>query len=470
MSLLRRIANRAAQTIRDFRNREVEVISHMDADGVAAAAVISLALDREGIEHRVKFVRMLYREVVEDLEPAELTIFTDLGSSQLENLSRKYSGHHVIIADHHLPDAGFEWPELVHFNAHRMGIDGMQDISGAGMAYFIARELSGKNKDLASIALVGALGDVQNAWGSLTGLNTEIASDAIEMGLVKKEHDLLLYGRHSRPLFKALENFNDPPIPGVSGSPAGCVSMLKQLDIPLKSGDRWRRLVDLSLAEKQKLASELIARIFLTVPPELASYVPRSIMGEVYSLTQEEDNSLLKDAEEFATCLNSTARHEQPVLGLEVAKGDRGVYYRAMLRLIRYHRRQIAQGLEFIESTGLSEGPRKYLQYFDATGVIKETFVGTLTSMALGYQYSNPFRPIVGLVRSDGVAKISARCSKLLFLRGLNMGLAIREAAKKVGGEGGGHAVACGAQIEEKFLPEFLSKFEEIMLNQLAQH
>jgi RecJ-like exonuclease len=76
----------------------------------------------------------------------------------------------------------------------------------------------------------------------------------------------------------------------------------------------------------------------------------------------------------------------------------------------------------------------------------------------------------MGVVRSDGIAKISARCSKLLFLRGLDMGAAIREAAETVGGEGGGHAVACGAQVEEKFLDEFVREFEERMLRQLSQH
>ena len=72
----------AAQLIREHRNDSIQIISHMDADGVCAAAIISKSLDRLNAKHHVKFVHMLYRDVVQRLEPVDLTIFTDLGSSQ----------------------------------------------------------------------------------------------------------------------------------------------------------------------------------------------------------------------------------------------------------------------------------------------------------------------------------------------------------------------------------------------------
>ena len=440
----------------------------MDADGVCAAAVISKALDRNNIEHHAKFVRMLYREVVDELEPTDLTIFTDLGSSQLQNLRNRFSGHDTIIADHHEPERVEVWRELVHFNAHQYSLDGVQEISGAGMAYLVARELDQDNRDLSGIAIAGALGDIQNAWGKLLGYNREIAKDGIDSNVLEQKIDLMLYGRHTRPIFKALESVTDPPIPGVSNSAPGCVSLLKDLDIPFKSDGGWRRPVDLTDVEKRRLATELIARAYTAVPKELVQHVPGLIIGEAHTLLRENERSMLRDADEFATCINSTARHEQPLIGLEVAKGDRRTYYRAMLNLLRYHRRCIAEGMEFIEESGLGRGPRGYLQYFDATGKVKETFIGTIAGLTLGQRTCDSYKPVVGIVREGGTAKISARCSKLLFLKGLDMARAIREAAKSVGGEGGGHAVACGAQVEEKRIPEFLQKFEDLIIAQLS--
>jgi single-stranded-DNA-specific exonuclease len=461
-------AHKAAELIKKHRHRSIEIVSHMDADGVCSAAVISKALDRLDIKHNVKFVRMLYREVVDELDPADLTIFTDLGSSQLQNLQNKFCDHNVIISDHHEPQQTEGWPGLVHLNAHHYGLNGAQEISGAGMTYLIARELDRGNLDLSALAIVGAVGDIQNAWGKLLGYNREIAKDAISSGVLEQGIDLTLYGRHSMPIFKALEIFTDPLTPGVSNSPSGCMSLLKDLNIPLKSDGQWRRLVDLTDSEKQRLATELIARAYMNVPEELVRYVPGLIIGEVYTLIKEQERSMLRGSEEFSTCMNSTARHEQPFIGFEVAKGNRGTYYQAMLNLLSHHRRNIAKGMEFVEQNGLRRGPKGYLQYFDGTGTIKETFIGTIAGLTLGREGCDPYKPVTGVVREGGVAKISARCSKLLFLKGLNMGRAIRDAARSVGGEGGGHAVACGAQVPENRTTEFLEKFEDLLTTQLS--
>jgi single-stranded-DNA-specific exonuclease len=454
----------AAQLIRDHRNDSIQIISHMDADGVCAAAIISKSLDRLNAKHHVKFVHMLYRDVVQRLEPVDLTIFTDLGSSQLKNLREKFEGSDIIIADHHKPEKGDGWPELIHLNAHHQGLDGATEICGSGMSYLISRELDAANNDLSAIAIVGAVGDIQNAWGKLRGFNRKIAQTASDAGVLECKTDLLLYGRHTRPIFKALESFTDPPIPGVSSSVAGCVSLLKDLGIPYRSERGWRTPVDLTNEEKQKLATELISRAYMHVPKELVQYVPGLIIGEAYTILGENARSPLQDADEFSTCINSTARHEQPLIGFEIAKGDRGVYYRTMLNLLRYHRRCIAEGMGFVEQEGLKRTPKGYLQYFDATGVTKETFIGTIASLALGHRTCDPYKPIAGIFRERGVARISARCSKLLFLKGLDLANAIREAAKSVDGEGGGHAVACGAQVDEAKLQDFLNEFE----NQIA--
>jgi RecJ-like exonuclease len=461
------VAREAAELIRRHRNDSIEIISHMDADGVCAAAIASKALDREGIKHHVKFVRMLYREVVEQLEPADLTLFTDLGSSQLGNAKEKFLGKDVIIADHHEPEKVEGWPELVHLNAPLYGFDGVQEISGAGMAYLIAKELGQSNRDLSTLAIVGAIGDIQNAWGKLRGYNRKIAQDGIDAGVLEQKTDLMLYGRHTRSILKALELFTDPPIPGVSNSAAGCISLLKDINVPFKDDRGLRRPVDLTDGEKQRLATELISRAYMYVPEELVQYVPGLIIGEVHTLLNEDYRSTLRDADSFATCINSTARQEQPIIGLEVAKGDRGAYHRTMLNLLQNHRRHIAKGMEFIEQNELKLAPRGYLQYFDATGAIKGTLVGIIAGLTIGHRACDPYKPVVGVVNEEGIAKISARCSKLLFLRGLDLAGAIREAAKSVGGEGGGHAVACGAQVPEDKVPEFLKKFEELMIAEL---
>lgn len=460
-------AERAAEKILEHQNDSLTLISHMDSDGISAAAVMSKTLDRLEIRHQVKFVQMLYPEIVEELDVGELTIFTDLGSSQLKNLKPKFNGSETIIADHHMPDEGYEWPELLHFNAHLEGMDGVEEISGSGMTYIISKKLDPDNKDLAGQALIGAVGDVQNAWGKLKGHNRKIVEDGIKAGVISQKDDLLLYGRHTRPIFRALKNLTDPPIPGVSNSIEGAVSMLKDLNIPYKTKDGYRSPIDLNEEEKRQLASELIQRAIYNVPDELVDYVPGLIVGEVQTMLSERKRSQLRGADEFSTCINATARHEQPLIGLEVAKGNRDVYYNQMLKLLKYHRRCIAEGMNHIQEKGVETGPKDYLQYFDASDVLRETFTGTIATLVLGHEKADPYKPMIGIVKHDGVAKISARCSKLLFLRGLDLGQAIKEAASEVGGEGGGHAIACGAQIDDEKISDFIEVFENRIIENI---
>ncbi|MEM2251415.1 MAG: DHH family phosphoesterase [Candidatus Hadarchaeales archaeon] len=458
---------KAARIVNENRHKEILVISHSDADGVCAAAIISKCLEREGIEYSVKFVETPHKESFKDMPSADLTILADVGSSLLDHLCERFSNSKLIILDHHEIDQDIHQENLVHLNAHLLGMDGGIEISGAGMAYLFALVLDEKNVDLSHLAIIGALGDAQDLWGELKGYNRRIAEIAVKLGLLRRDIDLLLYGRHSRPIYKALANFTDPFIPGVSNSPSGCLQLLKELGIEIKNVTKFRRPVDLTEEEKSRLASEIIVRASLSAPPELSPYVPRLVLGEVFSLPQESEESGLKDVDEFATSLNAVAKQNQPILGLEVAKGDRGGYYAQMQKLLNRYRRKIAESLGYLEGTEFYSGPLGYLQFFDATEYASENLVGTIVGMCLSSGFVDPYRPVLGMVRKNGFAKISTRCSKLLALKNINLAKAIRETCREIGGEGGGHATAGGALIEEDKINKFIEVFER---NLLMQH
>lgn len=457
---------KAARVVDENRHKEVLVIAHSDADGVCAAAIISKCLERERIEHSVKFVQTPHSESFRDMPSADLAILTDVGSSLLDHLSRKFSSSKLIVLDHHETDQNMNRENLLHLNAHLLGIDGGIEISGAGMAYLFAFTCDQRNADLSHLAIIGALGDAQDLWGELRGHNREIAKTAVKLALLQRETDLLLYGRHSRPIYKALANFTDPFVPGVSNSPSGCLQLLRELGIEIKFATKFRRPADLTTEEKSRLASEIIVRATLSAPPELSSYVPKLVLGEVFSLPHESDESGLKDADEFATSLNAVAKQNQPVLGLEIAKGDREGYYTQMQKLLVRYRRKIAESLGYLEKAEFCNGPLEYLQFFDATGYISESMIGTIVGMCQSSGFVDPYRPILGIVRKDGFAKISTRCSKLLALKNMNLARAIRKTCREIGGEGGGHATAAGALIEENKVDRFIEVFERNLITQ----
>ncbi len=446
---------KAKNKILESKDSKIKIISHIDADGISSASILSLALDRLNIAHDVHFTSL---DGIPSSHLADLTIFLDMGSGQIDYLMSEHKDKDIIILDHHQG----EYPKtpFIEVNPNRFGYSGSEEVSGSGLAYLLSLELDRNNKDLSSIAIVGAVGDMQGSWGGLKGLNRDILLDSIEVGLVKAQEDLLLYGRSTRPIYKSLQYFSDPPIPGVTGSDSNAMELLNSLEIPCYEGD-WRTVSDMTCDEKKKLATEIIRKTIMAVPQEYVSFIPQMIMGESYSLIKEEERSPLRDASEFATCLNACGKNGRPEVGYYVCKGNRGVYYDILIGLLRKHRKNIARSMSLVESRGVVM--KEKFQYFDGSG-INDTIVGTVASLVLGNHDTDPFLPIVAfttLPNDPNVYKISARCSRLLVLKGLNLGKEIKKSAELVGGKGGGHPPACGAYVPIEKLTEFLHIFEE---------
>jgi single-stranded-DNA-specific exonuclease len=64
--------------------------------------------------------------------------------------------------------------------------------------------------------------------------------------------------------------------------------------------------------------------------------------------------------------------------------------------------------------------------------------------------------PIIAFADAEGGIKVSSRGNQELIRKGLNLGKAIGEAAREVGGRGGGHDIAAGAFIPINSKQEFL--------------
>ncbi|MFH1425080.1 MAG: DHH family phosphoesterase [archaeon] len=444
-------------------SRSIQIVTHIDADGLSAGGIISKALKRQGKDFNVVPLASISKKSVANLEPDELNIFTDLGSGNLNVLAEKFRKEKTIILDHHQVH-GEAWKGLVHVNPCLKGLDGSREVSGAGLSYFLAKAMDKENIDLSGLAIVGAVGDIQNFWGKLEGINTEILKDAIDEKVLEMETDLLLYGRHTRPVYKSLQYFTDPFVPGISNNESGSISLLQALNIPLKEGDLWRAAIDLKHEERQKITSELIQRAMEKLPPELMAHIPELFVGDHYTNVREDDRTELKGVTEFSTCLNATGRNRRPEVGLRIAEGKRGKYYDSLMSLLRKHRQNIAKGLNFVEENGIKVGPLGYAQYFDAGEEIASNIIGTVAGMSLAGENRDPYKPMLGFSMTSGGYKISARCSRVLVLQKIDMANSLRVAAESFGGFGGGHSVACGGFIPSNDIEKFVERFERSMM------
>ena len=255
------------------------------------------------------------------------------------------------------------------------------------MAYLVAKALG--HEDMAHIAIVGAVGDMQDSRGSLCSLNRVILSDAQRNGTLKVSNDLRLFGRQSRPISQMLSYASDPFLPGLTGREDECRSFLQQLGISLMDGDRLRSYVDLSFPERQKLTSALYMRLLDSGVPE---FVVQGMIGEVYTLLGEEKGTELRDSKEFSTVLNACGRQQKPSLGVEVCLGDRGDNWLNAKSMLQQHRRMLREGIEYLKDVGTRQ--MKNFDFFDAQGAIKEITPAKIPILAhLSLNTVAPFKP-----------------------------------------------------------------------------
>ncbi|MDI6902438.1 MAG: DHH family phosphoesterase [Methanocellales archaeon] len=402
----------------------VRVISHNDADGITSAGIICNALYRRGIPFHVNIVSHLDEAFVRTLD--EPAIFCDMGSGQPSLIPRD-----AVIIDHHMPIESDT--EHLQVNPHLVGIDGSFELSASGVTYAIAKHL-GNNIDLAGLAIVGALGDRQ----PMIGANKDILDEALQHNIVTIAHRLKL---GDGDLAELLMYSTDPYV-DIAGDPNKIQTFLDELDIGGK-------LSELSPEELRRLASALVLKVMKKASVDAIE----SLVGESYKLNYE----VISDASLFVRMTNASGKLGKTGLALALCLRDAGAKDQAQQLCLDYQRRTISE----MKKIDIKEGTSiRYVHSSD------KDVIGALAGTII--QYVAPDKPILVMTEQKGKIKISARGTRKLVQKGLDLSVAMSEAAKKVGGVGGGHNIASGASLPVGTEPKFVEAVDAIITEQLG--
>jgi RecJ-like exonuclease len=470
-------AVKAADTLRHAS--AVRIAAHIDADGISAAAIAQAALARAGVASEVEFFKKLDDTAISTLKNrgGDVVWFVDLGSGS----ASKLEGSRSVITDHHVPDTKYccgrqtgqmlltDFSTVVHVNPQLHGISGANDLSGAGSTFLAALAMNEENSVLSPLAILGAVGDLQDQKSRrLEGLNRIVLSIAQESGLVGAAEDIRYFGRETRPVHKMLEYSSDPFLPRITGNEENALSFLLELGIELKEGDSWRTWAELTQDERRTIITALEDHLSsMRRKPETIA----RLVGEVYVFPKEHKGSPVRDAKEFATLLNACGRHGRAEVGLKICSGDRQDGLSEGMVLLKDHRSALSKALTWAKGSGVMR--LKNIQFFDAGDEIEDTIVGTVAGMLLGSEDADRTAPMVAFAESTEYSdvpktKASARGTQELVAKGMDLSAAIRTAAERVGGVGGGHNIAAGATIPSDRRDDFLSQLDEIVGSQIT--
>jgi single-stranded-DNA-specific exonuclease len=429
-----------------------KVVSHLDADGICSAAIISNALKREKIKFSLSIVKQLSENTIKLLlnEPYERFIFTDLGAGQLGLVIRYLGDKDILILDHHSYDMELKIPPNIRLiNPHSHDVDGAKDISGAGVTYLFAESLNPLNKDTAHLAIIGAIGDVQESNSYFSEINESILKTAVEQGSVEITRGLKWFGLETKPLVKLLAYGSEISLPGIYGSESAAVLFLTNIGIEPKKED-WVRFNDLTEDEKSKLISAVV----------IASQTKDhdKLFARRYLLKKEDPSSPFKDMREFSTMLNACGRLEQATVGVCACLNDTAAKKKAMDIVFEY-RRDIVYAMRWYEQHGASVRDDKFV-VINAKDEVSPTMIGTLASIITNSDVPQGTIVISMARDADSQTKVSIR---IKGESSLDMKEIISQIVSVTGGEGGGHKNAAGGIIPTKTEEEFIKEAEIVL-------
>lgn len=421
------------------KSKPIRVISHYDTDGITSAAIFSRALQRWNKKFSLRIVKGLEEDIIKSLPDNEILVFLDLASgSSLKYLADKKSD--IFVLDHH------EISEKIPPNVNMINpvMHGTEPLSGAAVAYLFAKTLSSENKDLATLAVIGMVGD--SLEKNIGKFYDEIIRDA-EIIMRK---GLLLYPS-TRPLDKALEYSSGLFIPGVTGSYRGVLELLREADIP-KIGDKFKSVYELTDEEMSRLITSVMLRL---VGKKDAS----ELIGNLYLV---KIFNKLEDAREFSALINACSRMDNPSVSLGFCLGNKRCIEQAEKIYIEY-KQQLVSALRYVSETEKISG--KHYTIINAKNNIKDTIIGTVASIISRSPVYEEGTIIVALAYNNDKIKVSAR---LAGREGRNIREVLNSVVVPLGGEVGGHPKAAGCLISKDNESRFIQDLQKTLELEVA--
>ncbi len=415
------------------KNKPLYVISHYDTDGITSAAIISRALQRFGIPYTLEIVKSLDENYIQNLPDSAVLLFLDLASGSLNYLAKK--PNKVFILDHHeiaqaIPD------NITMINPLLLN---SEQISGAGICYLFAKELSPQNKDLAKLAVIGMVGDSMEK--ELTRTYSEIIQDAE----VEIKKGLLLYPS-TRPVDKTLEYSSSFYIPDVTGSYKGVLELLRDANISKIDG-RFKCLYELTDEEMSSLVTAIMLR--LKDDKSIGSMIGNLYIVKFFNKRE--------DARDISALINACSRSDHTNVALGFCLGNKQFREQAEKIYIEY-KQHLVSALRYVSETEKISG--KDYTIINAKNNIKDTIIGTVASIISHSPAYKSGTMIIALAYNEDKIKVSAR---MVGKEGRNVREVLTKVVTPIGGEVGGHPNAAGCLINKDHEDIFIQELKRVL-------
>ena len=415
----------------ESKDREIQIISHFDTDGITSAAIMIQSLKKLDKKFSLKIVKGLEEDLIYKLPKNKTILFLDLASGMLDHI-KKSGLKNVFIIDHH--EVVQEIPEgVVMLNPM---LYKKEKISSSGLTYLFCKEINPENKEFAKLAVLGMIGDLMEK--SIDKLDSEISE---ECG-IKKRRGLLIYPS-TRPINRVLEYCSQPYIPGITGNPGGVIELLREIGIEA-TNSKYKSLIELSEEEMEKLVTAIMLR-----NPKTKN---REIIGDIFLI---KFFNKLEDARQLSATVNACSRLGESDVALQFCMELPQARREAEAIHVKY-KQHLISGLEFISKAEKIQG--KGFMIINAKSQIKDTIIGTIASILSNSSIYEEGTIITTMAYYKDKIKVSSRN---VGRNGRNVREILNSVINEIGGEVGGHEFAAGCVIDQEKEKQFIETLKK---------
>ena len=197
----------------------------------------------------------------------------------------------------------------------------------------------------------------------------------------------------------------------------------------------------------------------------LAESKPDDVLGDIYILPHEQEESPTRDAKEFATLLNACGRLGRASYGIGACLGDKKIKQQAIRSLADY-KKEIVGALNWYHENKFTDDVHwgNHFVIINAKDKVMSTMIGTLASILSKSNVMTNNLFILSMAQAvDGNTKISLRTTNNIEGK-LDLRNIIGEIIGGIGNsEAGGHQNAAGAVIPTDKEGDFLQSAKEVL-------
>ena len=421
------------------KNKEIQIISHFDTDGITSAAIIIQTLKKLDKKFSLKIIKSLEENFIRNLPKNKIILFIDLASGSL-NYIKESKLEEVFIIDHH--EISDEIPENVKIINPQ--ISNKQKISSSGLTYLFSKEIDKSNKEFAKLGVLGMIGDCLEK--EVDKLNYGILED----GEIKRKRGLLIFPS-TRPLNRTLEYSSQPFIPGVTGNIQGVLELLREAKITPEKG-KYKSLLELNEEEMERLTTSILLKSPKAKNSEL--------IGDIFLIKLF---NKLEDSREMSAKINACSRFGEPETAIQFCMEIPKAKKKAEKIHVKYKQKLIS-GLKFAQNTEKIKG--KNFVIINAKEEIKETMIGTIASILSNSPVYDEGTLIITMAYYENKIKVSSR---MKGKKGRNVREILSNVISQIGGEVGGHEFAAGCIIKQEQEQEFVELLKKNMEMELVK-